>query len=299
MALVAQVQDGKLVDTSSDDSSTNKKVGAKSGMDKDSFLQLLVAQMKYQDPLQPTSNTEFIAQYAQFTQVETMQNMSAGMDLQRASALVGKEVYVTVQNSKGETQLLQGKVDYVVYENGKAYLSIGESLYSIDDLYTVADGEYMEAFKKATDLVNKLNKLPVVSNISIKTDGETIDKLKETYDKMTDYEKTFVAKEKVDALNKYVEKLDELRKLASNTTVKEWGESLGKLPSIDEITVEGNGKEIDALKAAYDKMNAYEKGLVPEDKLDTLNKYVAKLEELRKQGSGGNGGNGESGGSGE
>ena len=39
-------------------------------MGKDVFLQLLVAQMRYQDPNSPTSTTEFMSQTATFTQVE-------------------------------------------------------------------------------------------------------------------------------------------------------------------------------------------------------------------------------------
>ena len=88
MALVAPVENGKIVETASQ-TSVSKAAKSSSGMDKEAFLQLLVAQMKYQDPLEPTSNTEYIAQYAQFSQVEQMQNMSNSMDLQRASSLVG------------------------------------------------------------------------------------------------------------------------------------------------------------------------------------------------------------------
>ena len=38
------------------------------------FLQLLVAEMKYQDPLEPTTNTEYVSELASFTQVEATQN---------------------------------------------------------------------------------------------------------------------------------------------------------------------------------------------------------------------------------
>ena len=70
MALVAPVKNGKIVETASQTSVKNSTKSSKSGMDKEAFLQLLVAQMKYQDPLEPTSNTEYISQYAQFSQVE-------------------------------------------------------------------------------------------------------------------------------------------------------------------------------------------------------------------------------------
>lgn len=66
---------------------------------KDAFLKLLVAQLKYQDPLNPAEGAEFIAQTAQFTQVEKLQEVadatSASLTLQQrwgAGATVGREV---------------------------------------------------------------------------------------------------------------------------------------------------------------------------------------------------------------
>lgn len=55
--------------------------------DKDTFLKLLVAQLTHQDPLNPVEDKEFIAQLAQFTQVEELQNLNAGMDQLNASYL--------------------------------------------------------------------------------------------------------------------------------------------------------------------------------------------------------------------
>ncbi len=213
MALVAPVEDGKIVETASQSSLKNTSKTDNSGMDKDAFLQLLVAQMQYQDPLEPTSNTEYISQYAQFSQVEQMQNMAASSDLARASSLVGEEVYVKTTTSTGETKYIQGKVDYVVFENGKAYLSIDESLYSLDDLDTVVDSTYLAAYNKAYDFTVKLNKLPAVGGVDL-TDADEIDELEKIYNEMTDYEKGFVAEDTVKTLNKYIEKLAEVRKAA-------------------------------------------------------------------------------------
>ena len=209
MALVAPVEDGQIVESTSQ-SSLSGTQGTSNGMDKDAFLQLLVAQMKYQDPLEPTSNTEYISQYAQFSQVEQMQNMAGSMDLQRASSLVGKEVYVKTTTSSGETKYVRGKVDYVYYENGKPYLSINEQLYSLEDLDTVADSEYLAAVDKALDFNEKLNTLPSVNVLDLSY-ADTIDELEKTYNEMTEYEKSFLATEVVNRLNKYIEKLEELR----------------------------------------------------------------------------------------
>jgi flagellar basal-body rod modification protein FlgD len=69
--------------------------------DKDTFLKLLVAQLKYQDPSNPADSTQFMAQTAQFTQVEKLGDIADLMKSQRlvnASALVGHPVTYMDEN---------------------------------------------------------------------------------------------------------------------------------------------------------------------------------------------------------
>lgn len=54
---------------------------------KDAFLQLLVTQLRYQDPLEPQDNSEFVAEMAQFSTLEQMSNMSS--ELEKINTLVG------------------------------------------------------------------------------------------------------------------------------------------------------------------------------------------------------------------
>ena len=68
-------------------------------LDKDTFLKLLVAQLKYQDPLSPADPQQFLAQTAQFTSVEKLEQIAQSsadqtwaIALNTASTLVGKEV---------------------------------------------------------------------------------------------------------------------------------------------------------------------------------------------------------------
>lgn len=73
--------------------------------DKDTFMKLLVAQLKYQDPSKPADSTQFLAQTAQFTQVEKLEDMIGMLKGQRmtsAAQLVGKTV--SFQDSLGQIQ---------------------------------------------------------------------------------------------------------------------------------------------------------------------------------------------------
>ena len=87
---------------------TNKNTanaGSRSVADQDTFLKLLVAQLKYQDPSNPADSTQFLAQTAQFTQVEKLGQIADMMQAQQligASALVGRTV--TYQDANGATQ---------------------------------------------------------------------------------------------------------------------------------------------------------------------------------------------------
>lgn len=58
---------------------TTKAKSADETMGKDAFLKLLVTQLEHQDPLNPTENTEFVAQLAQFSSLEGIQNLNSSL----------------------------------------------------------------------------------------------------------------------------------------------------------------------------------------------------------------------------
>lgn len=77
----------------------------------ESFYQLLVAEMQNQDPLEPTSNTEFISQMASFTSLQAQQDNFQTQQQNYANSLVGKTV--TVATMSGE--LITGTVNYTTF----------------------------------------------------------------------------------------------------------------------------------------------------------------------------------------
>lgn len=142
----ANVVDGKLV---YDTTSTYEQKTSGDQLGKNEFLQLLVTQMQYQDPLEPMDNTEYISQLAQFSALEAMQNVSQVLSNQNALGLVGKNVIMAVGSSEGNTSAeVAGKVDYVQMIDGKAYLFIEDKKYSIDDLEYVVGDDYLDSIIK-------------------------------------------------------------------------------------------------------------------------------------------------------
>lgn len=207
MSVSAVVQNGELVTSTSQNSMSKAK--SASAVDKEDFLQLLVAQMQYQDPLEPTDNTEWVTQYAQFSQVEELQNMSTAMDLSRASALVGQTVIMEVEGSNGSVTTVQGNVDYVNYEGGKAYLSINGALYSMDDLSLVVDKVYIENLKAATEFVEALEELPAVELLT-KEDKEAVEKVEELFTNLNEKSFGMLDDDQKNAYAQYIKKMSEL-----------------------------------------------------------------------------------------
>ncbi|CRZ34561.1 flagellar basal-body rod modification protein FlgD [Herbinix hemicellulosilytica] len=136
--LIQPVKNGVI-----DQTSSTKETTAKNTLGKDAFLQLLVAQMKYQDPLNPATNTEYIAQLATFSQLEQMQNLNAMASNSQALSLVGKYVIVKTKSDLGNINYISGRVDYVNMSNNKARISVNGKLYSIEDIDSVIDDTYI------------------------------------------------------------------------------------------------------------------------------------------------------------
>lgn len=83
---------------------------SRNAMDKDLFLKLLVAQLKFQDPSRPTDTSQFLSQTAQFTMVEKMeeaakqqQQLITAQLMTSATSMLGKTVTYTGLDGKEAT----------------------------------------------------------------------------------------------------------------------------------------------------------------------------------------------------
>ena len=99
------------------------------------FYQLLVAEMQNQDPLEPTSNTEFISQMASFSALQSQQDAYKTQQLSYANSLVGKTVTVSLGDGKTAT----GIVNYVNSNGETPKVNVNGENYKLSDIAQIHD----------------------------------------------------------------------------------------------------------------------------------------------------------------
>src|SRR5579883_2222095 len=98
------------------------------------FLNLLVEQLKNQDPTNPESNLDFASQMAQFSSLSAMNNLSTSMgqfaefsQLSDGASLIGATVTTTATDSSGN--MITGPVSSVSVSNGAVSVTVnGQSI---------------------------------------------------------------------------------------------------------------------------------------------------------------------------
>ena len=73
-------------------SSTADDTGTASLLQPNTFLSLLVDELKYQNPLDPTDSSDFMNQIAELSQVEQLQTVSSSSEISEAAGLIGQTV---------------------------------------------------------------------------------------------------------------------------------------------------------------------------------------------------------------
>lgn len=124
------------------DEGSSKTTGRNTGeLGKTDFLNLLVTQLRYQDPLNPTDDKEFIGQMAQFSALEQMQNLNTSASSTKAFGLIGKNVTASIVDATTkESKEVNGDVTNVKISAGKVYVVVNGNDIAIEDVTDVAEG---------------------------------------------------------------------------------------------------------------------------------------------------------------
>ena len=113
---------------------------ASSQLDQETFLKLMVAQLRNQDPMNPTDSAEVLAQTAQFTSLEKLEVVAdqsaqafAAQMAFGASSLVGR----TVTYTDAEGAEVTGTVSSVRFGPSGPLLGVGDAEVALDQVVTV------------------------------------------------------------------------------------------------------------------------------------------------------------------
>lgn len=140
---------------------------------KDDFLKLLVTELRYQNPLEPMEDRDFIAQMASFSSLEQMQNMNSAiteltgnvnnvwlpnMMMQQASSMIGREVAYYVSGEES-TEVLVGFIESVLVREGTPVYVIDGAEVSMDQILELGSLSYDQNSVFYSEVLKKLDLL--------------------------------------------------------------------------------------------------------------------------------------------
>ena len=236
MGFTVDVSDGKVTGNKAYDVVENKNKSkastkkSKTQETKDMFMKLLVAEMKYQNPLEPTDNTEYVKEMASFSQVEALENVSGDMEQMHGTSLVGQIVTATDDEGNATT----GKVEYTYQKDGETYLHLMDKDFKLSQVTGSQDSDYYTANTLLQTINEEMANLPAANKLT-KADTNKVYNLAKIYNAMSTYEQSFIP-------NSTVKTIEELVAAANKIT--------GKDKAIDEKTDTDSTKKTDDAKTA-------------------------------------------------
>lgn len=131
------------------------------GMQNDSnmFLTLMLKQLECQDPTEPTDNTAWLSQLAQYSSLEQMTQMNSGLtncaqyinamyndmainsEISQTLSMIGKDVTLKIpnENDPKNPTIVTGNVSEASFESGSGQIKVGDEYYSIENVISIRD----------------------------------------------------------------------------------------------------------------------------------------------------------------
>ncbi|WP_294237131.1 flagellar hook assembly protein FlgD [Pseudobutyrivibrio sp.] len=189
--------------------STSKTAETKDGgYTEEMFMKLLVAEMQYQDPLEPTDNSQYVAQLASFTQIEAIQAVQADMKNIQGNSMVGKMVAL-IDDDNVE---IHGRVDYVrTDDDGQLLASVNNKEYPVEKIKSIMDETYYNAVLVADTILADISKLPTKDLLTL-GDEEDVVKVATMINSLDAYTKGFLGDDVTKYVQSLVDKIAELKK---------------------------------------------------------------------------------------
>ena len=107
----------------------------------DDFLQLMIAQLSNQDFMNPTDNSEFLTQMAQFSSMQQMQALAGYSKSNYLMSLLGKEVTLSKTSLGGNTVHQTGVVEKVSMSDDALKIFVKGSAYDLSQIVSVQNPE--------------------------------------------------------------------------------------------------------------------------------------------------------------
>ena len=130
--------------TDSSSATTTTSSSSSNSLSLDDFTTLLATELQYQDPTDPVDTSEYISQLASISQLSALSDikdmvstLSTSVDNSSAFGLIGKTVTYSYEDSSGDTATASGTVSSVTVSSGTAYLNIGGTKVSMDNITSV------------------------------------------------------------------------------------------------------------------------------------------------------------------
>lgn len=135
---VSSINNPNILTQGAEEPSSRTKSKNSVDLGKNDFLNLLVTQLKYQDPLNPMDDKSFIAQMAQFSTLEQMQNMNSTFSHMKAFSLLGLNISASIIDSEtSEVREIIGFVQGVKIAQGNAYVIVDNEDVPVDSITNV------------------------------------------------------------------------------------------------------------------------------------------------------------------